>query len=100
MSYIIDCPNCDESFEVNLKNNDNGETWLEEVKKKGKEEVHDDTVAMNPRNPETLTREDPFRTYVRDLLGLSWDTRDDKIFDEIKRLRDEVRSQSVDSLRG
>lgn len=48
---------------------------------------HDPTIAASPRNPDTDRPEDPFRTKVRDILGLSWDTRDDKIFDTLRELK-------------
>lgn len=48
----------------------------------------DDTVAMRPRNPDTDEHEQPFRGKVRDALGLDPFTRDQKIFDELRRLKD------------
>lgn len=57
----------------------------------------DYTIAMNPRNPDTDRPEDPFRTKVRDILGLSWDTRDDKIFDKLRELKASQTSQLISS---
>jgi hypothetical protein len=47
----------------------------------------DDTIATRPRNPDTDTSEDRFRYRVRDVLRLSWDTRDEAIFSELHRLK-------------
>lgn len=45
-------------------------------------------VAERPRNPDTDLPEDPFRAKVRDVLGLDPFTRNMKIFEELKRLKD------------
>lgn len=44
-------------------------------------------VAERPRNPDTDLPEDPFRAKVRDVLGLDPFTRNQKIFDELRRLK-------------
>lgn len=44
-------------------------------------------VAAHPRDPDTDLPEAPFRAKVRDALGLDPFTRNQKIFDELKRLK-------------
>lgn len=39
-------------------------------------------------NPETGGEEDRFRQQVREALDLDWSTRDYKIFEELRRLKD------------
>lgn len=60
-----------------------------------------DDNAMHFLNPDTLKEEDSFRYLVRDALGLDWATRDDKIFEELKRLKslDDTKRSGSDTKR-
>ena len=55
--------------------------------------LHDDApgdnfcVAERPRHPDLHVPEGRFRAQVRDILGLDPFTRDQKIFDELRRLK-------------
>lgn len=44
-------------------------------------------VAERPRDPDRNVPESPFRAKVRDVLGLDPFTRDQKLFDELRRLK-------------
>lgn len=49
----------------------------------------DNTIAARARVPDTDELEDSFRYHVRDILGLSWDARNDTIYAELRRLKRE-----------
>jgi hypothetical protein len=53
----------------------------------GKDNGGNYCVAERPRNPSTEEPEGRFRYLVRDAIGLDPFTRDEKIFEELKRLK-------------
>ena len=44
-------------------------------------------VDMNRRYTPDGNPESHFRQRIRDILGLDWSTRDEKIYDELRRLK-------------